>query len=132
MKLSIMILTILLSSFMLSFENNNLIKTNQIIPPSASAVSKLKLLSDDWLQDGLALFISGVIENTSNKKFKVVCISFKLLDEEKNNIGDAKSCVNQLDAGEKWKFKAMVTKRDAKYYKFIEIIGYWYEFKILC
>lgn len=135
MKLSVIVLSIFVSIIMLSFDNQNkttvdlkqefLNQNNKkIIPPATPPLSKLKLLSQNWENDEYFSYIVGVVENTSNKKFNMVCISYKLLDKDDITIGTAGDCVDSLEAGEKWKFKAIVTEENVKKYKFKEFTGF--------
>ncbi len=134
MKVLIFILTIFISVMLIGckYQNDlsnkevtkNSNKNNQIIPSSASGASKLNLISSEWAYEEYFTYITGIVENTSDKKATLVCIKFALFDKDNVKLGKADSCIDSLAAGEKWKFKVMVTKKDVDYYKFEEITGF--------
>lgn len=73
--------------------------------------------------DQFATYISGVLQNNTDKEYVYCQITFKLYDAEGNMIGTALANVNNFEAGGKWKFKAMGMGKAASY-KFSEITSF--------
>ena len=52
------------------------------------------------------VYLDGVAENTTGKDLASCWVSFTLYDNEGNVIGTAEDNLNDLKAGEKWRFSA--------------------------
>ncbi len=55
---------------------------------------------------GYSVDIKGALKNTGKRNYTYVSISFTLYDESGANIGQALANMNNLAAGETWKYKA--------------------------
>lgn len=58
--------------------------------------------------DGYNYYVEGVLKNNTDKDKSYVQIQFPAKDKDGNKIGDALDNVNNLNAGETWKFKAIL------------------------
>ena len=56
---------------------------------------------------GYSIKIKGALKNTGNKNYSYVSISFTLYDESGANSGQAMANMNNLAAGEIWKYEAI-------------------------
>jgi hypothetical protein len=66
----------------------------------------LELVKKSGSYDEYSTTITGAIKNNCGKSFSYVQVTFKLTDESGAVVGTALANVNNLDAGETWKFKA--------------------------
>ncbi len=67
--------------------------------------------------------ITGIVENRRGKNLRYVEITFNLYDDSGAQVGTAFANVTGLEAGGRWKFKAIVLRTDAKKYKLTELSG---------
>lgn len=58
--------------------------------------------------DGYNYFVTGILKNNTDSDKKYVQIQFSAKDQVGNKIGDALDNVNNLKAGDTWKFKALL------------------------
>ncbi len=66
----------------------------------------LKILSSEKIYDDYEnVIIEGVAENTGNKKLNYAQLNAKFYDKEGNVIGSSFDNINDLGAGETWKFR---------------------------
>ncbi len=56
---------------------------------------------------GYSVEIKGALKNTGKREYSYVSISFTLYDESGANIGQALANMNNLAAGETWRYKAV-------------------------
>lgn len=61
---------------------------------------------NDYL--GYSATVSGILTNTTNQDFSYVSIEFTIYDVNGYNIGTALANLNNLRAGDSWKFEAML------------------------
>lgn len=79
--------------------------------------SSVLKLDDGWKveSDSMVSTVVGTVSNTSDKAVTAVAtISFDVLDSSGANIGTCFDTASTIDAGGKWKFKAMCTVEVAK------------------
>ena len=70
------------------------------------------------------LTLEGTVKNNTDKTASYVQIQFNVYDADGNQIGTALDNINNLGAGETWKFKALSFEQGAKTYKLAEISGW--------
>lgn len=58
--------------------------------------------------DGFSYYVTGVLKNNTDSDKSYIQILFSAKDQDGNKIGDALDNVNNLKAGETWKFKAIL------------------------
>lgn len=58
-------------------------------------------------EDAFAMYVKGILKNNTNKEKTYVQIQFPAYDADGNKLGDALDNINNLAAGQTWKFKAM-------------------------
>ena len=59
-------------------------------------------------------YITGIIENKSNKTYSYVQVEFNLYDENDFQIGSTLANINNFEPNGKWKFKAMIFEAEAR------------------
>lgn len=67
--------------------------------------------------------ITGIVENRRGKNLRYVEITYNLYDDSGAQVGTAFANVTGLEAGGKWKFKAIILRTDATKYKLTELSG---------
>ena len=82
----------------------------------SSATGKTKTKSDLVLEDGhsgspdstgFAYYIEGYIKNETDKDYSYVSVTFTAYDSDGNTLGTCLDNNSGLEAGGRWKFKAM-------------------------
>ncbi len=68
--------------------------------------------------------IVGIVKNNTNKDYDYVQISFTLYDADGNVVDTAFTNVNNLKAGNTWKFEAMFFEEGVAYWELDEITGW--------
>ena len=72
--------------------------------------------------------IEGLVQNTTNKSYSLVLVSFNILDKEGIVLDVISDSITGLKAGGTWKFKASGYAndrlKDAKRYERYELKGY--------
>ena len=69
-------------------------------------------------------YIVGSFKNTSSVEFDHVSVSFRLYDEDGNQIGNTVVGVDDLLPGKTWKYTARIWENEASYFEFAEINVY--------
>lgn len=107
--------------------NTNYIKNpkTQSLTSTESTIPKTK--SKDTYENGLTLvdfkwergeydtkYLTGIVENKSNKIYSYVQVEFNLYDENDFQVGSTLDNINNFEPNGKWKFKAMVFEAEAK------------------
>lgn len=62
-------------------------------------------------------YITGTLENTSGKTLRMVGILFPLCTSSNYRLYDAADLISSLGAGQKWKFRALLTEEARKDWK---------------
>lgn len=57
--------------------------------------------------NGFSTYVTGILQNNTGNDINYAQISFTVKDKAGNKLGTAFANVNNLKAGENWKFKAM-------------------------
>jgi len=72
---------------------------------------------------GIGFYIEGHIRNDSDRDLSYVSVSFNAFDEAGNNIGTCLDNNNNLQAGQRWAFKALCLVEGGRVasYEFVEI-----------
>ncbi len=68
--------------------------------------------------------IVGVVKNNTNKDFEYLQITFTLYDADGNVVGTAFANVNNVKAGDTWRFEAMFFEDNAATWELDEITGW--------
>ena len=68
--------------------------------------------------------VTGIVKNTSNKKFKNVYIQFNCYDDNGNKIGTLDQQISNLNPGETWKFAILFYVPNMATYDFASIDGF--------
>ena len=68
--------------------------------------------------------ITGIVENRRGKDLRYVEITFSLYDDSGAQVGTAFANVTGLDAGGRWKFRAIILRTDATKFKVFELSGF--------
>ena len=107
--------------------NTNYIKNpkTQSLTSTESTIPKTK--SKDTYENGLTLvdfkwergeydtkYLTGIVENKSNKIYSYVQVEFNLYDENDFQVGSTLANINNFEPNGKWKFKAVVFEAEAK------------------
>ena len=80
----------------------------EVSEPETKSLEPLTILSHEMVYGKYGnLMIVGVAENTGNKQLSYVEIDVKFYDEEGALIDTSFTNINDIDAGEKWKFEVM-------------------------
>lgn len=82
------------------------------------------LVLDSWEWSNSRTELVGYVNNTSSMTYKYAQIQFNLYDNEGALVGSTMTNVNNLEPGDRWKFKAMVIYRDATVAKFKSLTGF--------
>jgi len=69
-------------------------------------------------------YIVGSFKNTSSVEFDSVDVWFALYDKEGNRIDDTLALIHNLLPGKTWKYKEMITNKEASYFEIAEINVY--------
>lgn len=102
-------------------------------PPSGNYQTKSAALtiSDQSVKsywEGQTLVIEGLVQNTTNKSYSLVLVSFNILDKDGIVLDVISDSITGLKAGGTWKFKASGYAndqlKDAKRYELFELKGY--------
>lgn len=100
--------------------------------PSGDSDGSLSGLPDgfEWIEaptgktDEYTSTVSGIIQNTSQKTYSYLTISFNLYDSSGNQIGSASATIRDLQAGGTWKFEATGFVGNAARFEFSSIDGF--------
>jgi len=68
--------------------------------------------------------ICGTIVNNSNKNFSYAQVEINLFDKNGAVVGSTLDNINNLDAGQKWKFQAAIIGTNAASYAIKDITAY--------
>lgn len=71
-----------------------------------------------------ANYITGIVQNNTDKDYDYLQISFTLYDEQGNVIDTAFTNVNNIKAGGTWKFEAMFFEENVASWELDEITGW--------
>jgi hypothetical protein len=109
--------------------DKNFSPTESTIPKTTSKdnYEKGPILLDGWkLERGEydIVYITGIIENKSNKTYSYVQVEFNLYDENDFQVGSTIANVNNLEPNGKWKFKAVIMEAEAKKARFKAITSF--------
>ena len=100
--------------------NNSPEETKPDVPAGPKyAVSDLGSKSEDGVR-----WITGTVTNNSGRRANYIQVSINLLDGSGNVIGSTMTNVNNVEAGQKWKFKALLTEDHAKSFVVKEVDGW--------
>jgi hypothetical protein len=71
--------------------------------------------------DGRLVYAIGSLTNTTTRQRFGVKVSFDVLDDHRNKIGSATDYTDVIEPGKAWKFRALVTDKNATAAKLIQI-----------
>lgn len=96
------------------------------IETSSQMDKKFTLLSDEVTADTFgSQCIEGIIQNDTGKDYSYVQVTFRVYDENGNQLGTAMDNINYLKNGATWKYKATpLIFEDFVTYEFEEITGW--------
>lgn len=81
------------------------------------------VLEEKVENDGYLTYITGTIQNNTDRDYSYVQIEISLYDKDGALVNSTLDNINNLEANGKWKFKAMATS-DFDTYKIKEITGF--------
>lgn len=83
-------------------------------------------VTDSKDEYGISYYIEGYINNTSDKAFSYVQVTYTTYDKEGNTLGTCLDNNSGLEANGRWKFKALCTSdvKNIASYKLTEITGW--------
>ena len=126
MKKNLLLLVLCTAAF-LTFAVGSSSSDGDLSSGSTSSENKeeLKLIDSKGYSDeyGIAYYIEGKIENTTDKKFSYAQITFNVYDKDGAVVGSCLDNQNDLLGGDVWKFKA-ICSGDAKAIKSFKYTGY--------
>lgn len=98
-------------------------------PPEAQAqqdasAAKIELSGVHPISSDDIRYITGYATNNSASPYSMVMVSFNLFDAQGDQVGTAEDATNNLAAGQRWRFKALITSDSAKTYKLAQISAY--------
>lgn len=88
-----------------------------------STKDNFTVLDEKVVKDSYLTYITGTIQNNTDKEYSYVQIEINLYDKDGALINSTLDNINNLEANGKWKFKAMATSEFATY-KIKEITGF--------
>ena len=83
------------------------------------AIRDVKTTHDDFVG-----YITGYATNNGNSTLSYVMVSFNLFDARGDQVGTAMDATNNLAAGARWRFKAIVTNHSAKTFKLAQVSAF--------
>ncbi len=115
--------------FAVRYADDNMYKDGEFIKTLTQIINRpdLEIIGDITdSNDGFALYLEGTIRNNASKTYSYVQVSFGIYDNAGNKTGTAMANVNNLGAGETWKFKAicLTPPTNGGNYKLDEITGF--------
>ena len=84
----------------------------------------LELLSSNGVSEEYATRIRGVVRNNSPRDYRLVRVSFAVLDEQGNRVGNATDVITGLKRGETWKYEAIYAGSDGDRFRLDEVSGF--------
>ena len=90
-------------------------------------VSGLEMKVDYNEYWGYSATITGVAKNVTSEDFSYASVEFSVYDSAGNNLGTALANINNLQAGDTWRFEATLLGRPSSRpvsYKLVEIIAW--------
>jgi len=133
----IIIFAIIVFGFTAYKINTNYVKKpkTQNFTSTESTIPKTK--SKDIYENGLSLvdfkwergeydirYLTGIVENKSNKTYSYVQVEFNLYDENDFQVGSTLDNINNFEPNGKWKFKAVVFEAEARKARLKGITGF--------
>jgi hypothetical protein len=67
----------------------------------------------NWKSDGSIPFVVGTVTNQTAKRWSYVQIQINILDKDGGVLGSTLANANNIEPGQKWKFKALATEAKA-------------------
>lgn len=92
--------------------------------PAEPAKPNLELLNSTTQKDDYSTYIVGTIRNNSDKEYSYVGVEINLYDKDGAQVGSTLANTTNLEAGGKWKFKAVVLEDGVKSFKIKDISGF--------
>lgn len=86
--------------------NNGTITDNK--PSRDDNSTGLTVLDSDFLQEGRAGYITGTVQNNTNRAYRYVEVNINVYDESGAQIASPMANTQNLQAGGTWKFKAPI------------------------
>jgi hypothetical protein len=80
-----------------------------------------KILSYNMKNEEYTKYVTGRIQNNTNKTFGYVQVEINLYDINNNFLGSTLDNVNNFEPGAVWNFKAIVIDDNAKKFKIMDI-----------
>jgi hypothetical protein len=84
----------------------------------------LKLLDNRLESERSSRYIVGTVQNNSGRLYIYAQVQAILLDKHGKQVGSSLANTNNLEAGKKWTFKAVIQEAKATHYKIIDVSGW--------
>ena len=69
-------------------------------------------------------YIVGTVQNNSDRQYSYVSVEFNIYDGQGNQVGSTLDNVNNLEPHGTWKFKALVSEKEATAFRLKGVNGY--------
>lgn len=89
-----------------------------------AAAAKVAISGITTTHDDVAGYITGYATNNSSATLSYVMVSFNLFNARGDQVGTAMDATNNLAAGPRWRFKAMVTNQSATKFKLAQVSAF--------
>ena len=93
------------------------------LAPSDTSNEDLVLLEWQFVEGEHYPEVRGVVANNTDKNFSMVVIKFALYDNQGYRVGEASDYIDSMEAGQKWKFAAMVIDEAATRVEPVDLKG---------
>lgn len=121
------VILIILGVIGVTFGIYNLLDSNTSNSGKIELTSSKMNCTYNYLMEGWETEIIGTIKNNTEKNYSYVSVEFSIYDSSGNNLGTIMTNMNNLDAGETWRFSAESFEwydLEPKSYK-LKDISYW-------
>ena len=86
---------------------------------SSGGVAKVEVVSSEMSYEyseylGYDVEVNGTIKNNTSRDYSYVSVTFSIYDAQGNNLGTVIDNMNNLGAGETWRFSASLLYTDTK------------------
>ena len=124
--LGIIILLVVLAAIFGSSHNSSQpsATNNQGAAAKAEQKKDLELIEHKWTNDTYSSYIEGAVKNNTNKQYKYAQVEINLYDDSGAQVGSTLANANNLEPNGTWKFKALVTQKNAKKYAIKNITAF--------
>jgi hypothetical protein len=118
-----------MSVFAVRYADENMFKDGNQLKTLTQIINRpdLELVGDvSNRNDGIALYLEGTIKNNTLSTYSYVQVTFGVYDDSGNRVDTALANINNLGAGESWKFEAISFSppKNGGSFKLDEITGF--------